>query len=452
VRTKLWNKALTAAELAISMQYHNDPTTITGMVGAWTGADGTQGDTTTTYADASSTANNGTVNPSADWWSWHQALNVPIDLGQTLSGTFTVTGEVTALNGVVVPMIKLSNDGINYTEYRQPSVVGSARHFHYGYEAQGGSMLLNLTTLRGDILVTPRSELGTLTCAATGIQTAYLTGLYAKVVDLQLTPAQTANAWFAVPDQVEVGAFGIVGGVPCIKWLASATNATAIRTDTFTIGTSMTVEFWAQLDTHDATNGEAAYDLPNNTHTAANLYVNSSGRATFNGAWGTDLFLLGTQQVVFPVGRWVHVAVVVDNSASNTKLYLNGVLAGTTTYRDPTVNTSKTWRIGYSGATFGWQGRIYDFRVWNEARTAQQIVDNYRTRVSAGGNLALYLKCDEKSGTSLADSSGSGDTFTMAGSSGTDFLWRPINGFDVYLFDAAAARQAGDVRYRWTGA
>jgi hypothetical protein len=61
VRTKFWNKALTVAQILTSMQYHNDPTAIGGMVGAWQGNDDTEGGTSTAYADSSTTANAGAI-------------------------------------------------------------------------------------------------------------------------------------------------------------------------------------------------------------------------------------------------------------------------------------------------------------------------------------------------------------------------------------------------------
>lgn len=456
-RTKLWNAALSDANRLISMQYGGDPTSIGGLVGCWNGVDQGEGSTSTTYADVGSGASNGTITPSADWRSWSYTLAQAIDLGQVINGTFTVSGgDVTSLNGAVGPVIQLSNDGTAYTTYKQPTVVGSARFFKFGYESQGGSMSVNLTNMRGDVLVTPRTEIAQATCITTaGVPgaTVYLSGLYAKVIDLQATPAGTPNAWFAVPDQIEVAPQGVAGGSACIKWQGS-TGSYASGTYTITLGNAVSIEGWAYLSSHDGTNGEVLWNLVTNSWAAVNFYVASDLRCVSNGGWGSDVFVNGTAAVYFPVGRWVHVAVVYDQAANNAKLYFNGVLVGTTTYRDLTNTASRTWSLGYSpdATTYGWAGYQYGFRVWNEARTAQNILDNYKSHLGATTNLVLSLKCQEKSGTTLADSSGNARDFTIAGTQYTNWWWRPINGFDVYLFDAAAARQAGDVRCRWQGA
>jgi hypothetical protein len=463
LRTKLWNKALTAAQATTSMQYHNDPTTIGGMVGAWQGNDAGQGASSTVYADSSATANNGAVVGTPDWRSWHAVLTAPVDLGQVVNGTFTVSGgDATALSGVVAPQIQVSVDGVTYTTYSQPAVVASGRFFRFGYEAQGGSMLLNLSNLRGDVLVTPRAEIGTLSLASTAVPTAdlvVLAGLYGRVIDLQLTPAQTTNAWFATPDAIEVGSAGISGAV-CVRWMDAA-NSYATRAS-FALGASVTFEAWVYLDAHDATNGEAVFNIAPDAAAAANLYVAPDGSLSWNGAFGTQYFLNAGARVAMSLQRWVHVAVVLDAVAVNTYLYINDTLAGATgAFQDPTTtSTARTFALNYNGSSvFIMPGRMYDFRVWNEARTAAQIAANYRSRVASGGNLIAYWKMDEKTGTALADSSGNGRTMTLQGAawnaSTGNYWWRPINGFDVYLFNNSAARQSGagaDVRYRWTGA
>lgn len=451
-QTKMFNTSLTVANVQTLMQYDDNPTSIAGMVGNWKGADSGQGSTSTTYADSGSGLSNGTVTPDVDWRSWSFVLSAAVDLTQTTNGTFTVSGgDVISLNGAVGPLIWLSNDAITWTEYRQPTVVGSARFFRFGYESQGGSMSVNLTTMRGDVLVTPRSELVTVTCATSGVQSAYLSGLYAKVIDLQLTPSQTSSAQFAVPDQIEVAPYGISGGAAAVKLLGN-TNSYFSRTATLSVGTSQTVEVWAHLDATQAL-GLNLWNVPNNASTTiGTLYIGADYSIANNSAAGTDIFMNGTQPAYMPLQRWVHLAVVFDPVANLTLLYMNGVFAGSAPYRDPTNNASRTYHFGYPGPSFDPMARLYDYRIWNVARTAQQILDNYKSRIGAQANLLVYLKGDEKTGTTLTDSSGNALDFAAAGVLNTDYKWRPINGFDAYLFNNAATRQNGDVRARWTGA
>jgi hypothetical protein len=454
LRVKLWNTALSDANRLISMQYDSDPTSIGGMVGCWQGAANGEGSTSTTYTDSGTGASNGTVTPSAIWRSWSETLAQTIDLGQVINGTFTVSGgDPTSLSGAVGPLIRLSLDAVSWTTYQQPTVVASARFFKYGYEAQGGSMSVNLTTMRGDVLVTPRVEAQTITCAASGIQTAVLAGLYAKVIDLQVTPAGTPNAWFAVPDQIEVGPKGIAGGVKVGRFGTGAGPVGRGTRASLVMSSTVTVECWMKIEVV----GSAVFNIPwciesdsnpgahrlvfyHNTTSPTDGIVYMEGSVTGS----VQFFLSGVATRPPPQGQWTHIAVAMNGSACS--LYYDAVLVGTCTFASAaSTSTARVWTVGGTANTFNFlSGKLYELRVWNVVRTPTEIANNYKTRVATDSNLKVYLKVDGN----LLDSSGNANDYTAAGT--VDY--RPLNGFDVYLFNNSAARQAGDVRCRWTGA
>ena len=74
-------------------------------------------------------------------------------------------------------------------------------------------------------------------------------------------------------------------------------------------------------------------------------------------------------------GNWHHFAVVTDTVANNTKLYYDGSLFGTTTYKSAAASTDL--RIGGTTDTYMWNGSIATFTVNNIALTADQVASNY---------------------------------------------------------------------------
>jgi hypothetical protein len=402
VRTKLWNTALSDANRLISMQYYADPTSIGGMVGCWFGGDAGEGSTSTTYADSGTGASNGAITPSVEWKSWSYVTSAPIDLGQSLNATFTVSGgELTALNGAAGPLLMTSADGITYTVFRQPSVLTTARFFKYGYEAQGGSIQVNLSTLRGDVLVTPRTEVVTANALSGSLVTVSLVGLYAKCIDLQMTYAGgtsgAGSAWFAVPDRIEVGSKGIVGGVYKARlgnWTdGSGTGRYSVTS--FALSSTFTYECWYRR-LKDTVDYSVLFDFPNTgsgtwhrlviqpSGVGNNVYLESNGSAPiFDAGGGVPV------KGPLVADGWTHIACV--GNGTSWSLYYDGVLKGTVTQTAATnASLARTWWIAGESVAFYSPFEIYDIRVWDEARTQAQIIANMKTRVPAGGNLKAY--------------------------------------------------------------
>jgi hypothetical protein len=121
---------------------------------------------------------------------------------------------------------------------------------------------------------------------------------------------------------------------------------------------------------------------------------------------------------------WHHLAVSVKGSTRQATLYLDGVqvMQGTLS-TVTTVGNTKPVDIGRNGAATGyanWQGNLDDVRIWNNVRTPSQIAANYRAEfTSPQSGLVANWKFDEGSGTTAADSSGTGHSTTLHG--GTSF-------------------------------
>ena len=73
-------------------------------------------------------------------------------------------------------------------------------------------------------------------------------------------------------------------------------------------------------------------------------------------------------------GNW-HYYVVVNDASSNAKLYYDGELLGTATYRNASANTNLT--IGGNTDTYQWNGSISNFQLHNKVLTVAEIQKNY---------------------------------------------------------------------------
>ena len=98
-----------------------------------------------------------------------------------------------------------------------------------------------------------------------------------------------------------------------------------------------------------------------------------NGKISWN-TWNGDGNPLSTTPTSVTDGNYHHY-VVVNDALSNTKLYYDGVLLGTATYRTAANNTNLT--IGGNTFTYMWNGNISNFTIHNRALTAAEIQQNY---------------------------------------------------------------------------
>lgn len=117
-----------------------------------------------------------------------------------------------------------------------------------------------------------------------------------------------------------------------------------------------------------------------------------------------------------PDNTWVHIACTYDGSA--LKIYLNGILEGTVAASGPIRTNDQPVVIGRNllNTWNDWFGRVDEVRLWNVARTYEQIRDDMCHGLTGSEpGLVGYWKFDEGSGGTAADSSGHGNTGTLMG-------------------------------------
>ena len=81
-------------------------------------------------------------------------------------------------------------------------------------------------------------------------------------------------------------------------------------------------------------------------------------------------------------GNW-HYYVVVNDASSNAKLYYDGELLGTATYKNASTNTNLT--VGGNTSSYMWNGSISNFTAHNRALTASEIQQNFNATRSRFG-------------------------------------------------------------------
>jgi len=170
--------------------------------------------------------------------------------------------------------------------------------------------------------------------------------------------------------------------------------------------TNFTIECWVKLD-------EVSIGTGNNyQYIMFGQFTSAAGRmlvgyregcfGIFNG--GGSNWVKSDMQP--ESNTWYHVAFVVDGEAANkTSVYVNGALDATSTLSVKGL-VQQYFTIG--SAYYAWQsdslsnifkpfkGRIAEVRVWGVSRTAQQIADNYQTRlVGDEAGLLAYWPMDE---------------------------------------------------------
>jgi len=101
---------------------------------------------------------------------------------------------------------------------------------------------------------------------------------------------------------------------------------------------------------------------------------------------------------------WTHVAGTYDGST--LKLYVNGVLAASKDYVATINHSTQPLRIGAgAGGSYPWRGQIDEVRVWDVARSAQEIATHYQQGLQGNeAALAGYWRMND-AGSTFADSS-----------------------------------------------
>jgi hypothetical protein len=144
---------------------------------------------------------------------------------------------------------------------------------------------------------------------------------------------------------------------------------------------SFTISIWAKpsatnsdmriVQKFDASSTQPFYSLGVGSDNKPFFYVRDSGG---NSAYATSSDTITT-------GTWYHLAGVWDSSTHTAYIYINGVQKGSTNNNNVAntnnVATLKIGRSDYTGGTSYFNGVIDEPKIWNNAKTAQEIYIDY---------------------------------------------------------------------------
>lgn len=210
------------------------------------------------------------------------------------------------------------------------------------------------------------------------------------------------------------------------------------------ISGAYTIEAWVNLAEYNATSqgwariadlgqGEADDNI------LLGLYGATGKIALGNYVGATQTVITTTAQI--PLNQWVHVAAV-NNGDGTGAIYFNGVaqsVTGNATDLGAAANVARDHSyIGRSnwGGDDDLKGLIDDVRIWNDARTATEIADNYESQLTGGeSNLYAYYTFDAVKG-GVVDDKASGDHDGVLKGAVTEVSARnalTLDGADDYL-------------------
>ncbi len=163
---------------------------------------------------------------------------------------------------------------------------------------------------------------------------------------------------------------------------------------------SVTVETWVYINSLPSTRMCIIGSDDTTSYPGVNFGIDSDGKLFFKAKFqGSNQNLDGTSTDSVPFSEWVHVAFSYNNETKDFSFYINAEETGTLSVN---ASSDNIWpkRIRYVGKSVfdsitNFTGRIDELRIWNIARTAQELENNKyeltsTTRSSSSQPIAYY--------------------------------------------------------------
>ena len=215
----------------------------------------------------------------------------------------------------------------------------------------------------------------------------------------------------------------VIGGKQVAIEMANANaNATAIQLNganqQVDLGTwfnyqNFTVEMWVKAGVTQVAYADIIDNNHNNTDYRSwvvqqNASATNSYLFSVNGSPSANVFFNLTSST------WQHLAFVKD--VNSISVYIDGVIVGYSSYSGSiNYDGSQFLRLGNWGSGGrNWNGSIDEVRIWNTARTASEIANNYNRSISPNSTgLVAYYSFDEGTGSTSADLTLNGNTANL---------------------------------------
>ncbi len=197
----------------------------------------------------------------------------------------------------------------------------------------------------------------------------------------------------------------------------------------FTWTGGFTIEAWVNYDTNPLDMGMVSFS--NTFDTVDDIVIvgppndDATGwrLAIANGTSGTN-WTGASVPSVLATGQWTHFALVVAADKSAT-IYKNGQIAGTATTAEMPLDENRIHsfigRGNWTGNPY-FDGKMDDLRIWKDARTQAEIMDNMFVELAGTeDNLVTSYNFDEGTGTTLTDIKAA-NTGTLINMDNTDWV------------------------------
>lgn len=196
-----------------------------------------------------------------------------------------------------------------------------------------------------------------------------------------------------------------------------------------------TLEIWIKAESWESSiwQGVIIGKQATSPNRGYNLTVGESGKAEFTvcvaGEWKTT-----TTEAIMGLDTWYHLACVYDGSSIS--LFINGILQSSNAVignLDPGTGTTL-----FFGDNPTWSGRFFhgsvdDVRIWNIAKTQQQIIESFTTElIGDETDLLAYWSMNEGTGLTTADLTSGANNGTLLNMEEADW----VSGFEAPGADA----------------
>lgn len=162
--------------------------------------------------------------------------------------------------------------------------------------------------------------------------------------------------------------------------------------------TQLSIEFWFKKGN---INNAGIFQWTDSTLNSTSPWILISDVGTSVRLLADDAYQMSATGLT--AGTWYHMAISYDGV--NWKMYLNGVLAGTSAANFGTK--PKTHFFLGNGYPSHWYGQMDEMRIWNTALTESQIKDRMCRKITSSDalypNLIAYYNFDESTGTTAFD-------------------------------------------------
>ncbi len=138
--------------------------------------------------------------------------------------------------------------------------------------------------------------------------------------------------------------------------------------------------------------------------------LSAQGAPVLARIWGPETMV--EAEGTLEAGRWHHLAYVYDTVTHS--LFVDGVLVGSGSASPNNHSPTSGWLGTVDGALRPYAGELDEFRIWNVARTREELENEIRNRgVLSAPELVITLGFDEMEGVTAFDRSGNGNHATL---------------------------------------